>query len=66
MGQTRLPSGNLAGTLPHLAGEFFRRRSNIDVTFVPYTGGAAGALSDIMGGRISMIIDVLPALSGAI
>jgi tripartite-type tricarboxylate transporter receptor subunit TctC len=59
-------SGNLTGTLPHLAGEFFRRRSNADVTFVPYTGGATGALSDIMGGRISMIIDALPALSGAI
>ena len=59
-------AANYTGTLPHLTGEFFRRRSGIDVTFVPYTGGAPAALNDIMGGRISMIVDALPALSGAI
>lgn len=59
-------AGNLAGTMPHMAGEFFRRSSNIEMIFVPYTGGTAAALSDIMGGRISMIIESLPALSGAI
>ena len=59
-------AANYTGTLPHLTGEFFRRRSGIDMTFVPYTGGAPAALNDIMGGRISMIVDALPALSGAI
>jgi tripartite-type tricarboxylate transporter receptor subunit TctC len=59
-------AANLTGTLPHLTGEAFRRRSGIDVTFVPYTGGAAAALNDIMGGRISMIVESLPAISGAI
>jgi tripartite-type tricarboxylate transporter receptor subunit TctC len=59
-------AANYTGTLPHLTGELFRRRSGIDVTFVPYTGGASAALNDIMAGRISMIVDALPALSGAI
>jgi tripartite-type tricarboxylate transporter receptor subunit TctC len=59
-------AANLAGTLPHLTGELFRLRSGIKATFVPYTGGASAALSDIMGGRISMMVESLPALSGAI
>lgn len=59
-------AANYTGTLPHLTGEFFRSRSGIDVTFVPYTAGAPAALHDIMGGRISMIVETLPALSGAI
>ena len=50
-------AANYTGTLPHMTGEFFRRRSGIDVTFVPYTGGAPAALNDIMGGRISTIVD---------
>jgi tripartite-type tricarboxylate transporter receptor subunit TctC len=59
-------AANLTGTLPHLTAEFFRIRSGIKATFVPYAGGAPAALSDIMGGRISMIVESLPALSGAI
>jgi len=59
-------AANLTGTLPHLTAEFFRLRSGIEATFVPYTGGAPAALSDIMSGRISMIVESLPALSGAI
>jgi tripartite-type tricarboxylate transporter receptor subunit TctC len=59
-------AANYTGTLPHLTGEAFRKRSGIDVTFVPYTAGAPAALNDIMGGRVSMIVETLPALSGAI
>jgi tripartite-type tricarboxylate transporter receptor subunit TctC len=59
-------AANYTGTLPHLVGEYFRHRSGIDMTFVPYTRGARAALTDIMGGRVSMIIESLPALSGAI
>ncbi len=59
-------AANYTGTLQHLLGEYLRRRSGIDVTFVPYIGGAPAALNDIMGGRVSMIIESLPALAGAI
>ncbi len=59
-------AANYTGTLPHLAGEYFRQRSGIDVRFVPYTGGAPAALKDVMAGTISMIVESLPALSSAI
>jgi tripartite-type tricarboxylate transporter receptor subunit TctC len=60
-----LYAANLRGSLPHLSVELFRRRTGIDLAFVPYPG-AAGGLQDIMGGRIAMIAESLPPLAGAI
>jgi tripartite-type tricarboxylate transporter receptor subunit TctC len=59
-----LYSANNRGSFPHLAGEFFRHRAGIDLTFVPYPGAAAG-LQDLLGGRISMIVEGPSALAGA-
>lgn len=56
-------AGNNRGSLPHLTGEMFRSRAGIDLTFVPYQGAAAG-LQDVMGGRISIIVESVGALSG--
>jgi tripartite-type tricarboxylate transporter receptor subunit TctC len=56
-------AANNRGSLPHLTGEMFRGRAGIDVTFVPYQGVAAG-LQDLLGGRISMIVESVGALSG--
>jgi tripartite-type tricarboxylate transporter receptor subunit TctC len=58
-------AANNRGSFPHLAGEFFRHRAGIDLTFVPYPGAAAG-LKDVMGNSISMIIEGPSALSGAL
>jgi tripartite-type tricarboxylate transporter receptor subunit TctC len=58
-------AANSRGSLPHLTGELFRNRTGADVTFVPY-GGAAAGLQDLMGGRISMIVESVGALSGAV
>jgi len=58
-------AANNRGSFPHLAGEFFRHRAGIDLTFVPYPGAAA-ALKDVMGKSISMIIEGPPALSGVL
>jgi tripartite-type tricarboxylate transporter receptor subunit TctC len=58
-------AANNRGSFPHLAGEFFRHRAGIDLTFVPYPGAAA-ALRDVMGKTISMIIEGPAALSGAL
>ncbi len=44
------------GTPPHMAGELFQRRANIDVTSVPYKGGNM-ALKDVIAGRITYTID---------
>jgi len=56
-------AANNRGSLPHLTGEMLRRRAGIDLTFVPYQGVAAG-LQDLMGGRISIIVESVGALSG--
>jgi tripartite-type tricarboxylate transporter receptor subunit TctC len=53
------------GTIPHLSVELLRARAGIDITFVPYTGSAK-ALPDLIGGRISMIVDGLSGLTGSI
>jgi tripartite-type tricarboxylate transporter receptor subunit TctC len=44
------------GTPPHLAGELFRIMAGIEVVHVPYKG-AAPALADLLGGRITYTID---------
>ncbi|MCC6888590.1 MAG: hypothetical protein IT536_08660 [Hyphomicrobiales bacterium] len=54
------------GTMTHLTGELLNARAGIDVLGVPYTGGATQALSDAMAGRLSMVIEGLAALAGAI
>ena len=60
-----LYAANNHGSFPYLAGEFFRSRAGLQLTFVPYPGAAAG-LNDLMGGRISMIIEGPSALAGAL
>ena len=54
------------GTMTHLTGELLNARAGIDVLGVPYTGGATQALNDAMGGRLSMVIEGLAALAGAV
>ena len=58
-------AANSHGSLPHLTGEMFRKRTGANVTFVPYPGAAAG-LQDLMGGRIAMIVESVGALTGAV
>ena len=41
-----------AGSASHLAGELFNQRAGIDMTHVPYTGGAP-ALQDLLGERVT-------------
>ena len=39
------------GTVPHIAGEYFKMMANVDMVHVPYRGGAQ-ALSDLMAGQV--------------
>jgi tripartite-type tricarboxylate transporter receptor subunit TctC len=48
------------GSLPHVAGELLKLESGIDLVHVPYTGGAT-AMSDLLAGRIDVLIADLPA-----
>jgi tripartite-type tricarboxylate transporter receptor subunit TctC len=58
-------AANNRGSLPHLTAELFRARTGADMTFVPYQGVAAG-LQDLLGGRISVIVESVGALAGAV
>lgn len=60
-----LYAANNRGSFPHLAGEFFRKQAAIELTFVPYSGAAAG-LRDVIGGRVAMIVEGPSALSSAL
>lgn len=58
-------AGNTPGTIPTLTGEMLKRRAGIDMTFVPYPGAAA-ALKDVAGGRISVVVESAAGLLGGI
>jgi len=47
------------GTTSHLAGELFKSMAGIDLLHVPYRGGGA-AMTDLIGGQVTMMIDVMP------
>ncbi len=49
-----------AGSIPHLATELLKKEAGIDMVHVPYTGGAT-SLSDLLTGRIEIMINDLPA-----
>ena len=53
------------GTLSHLAGEALQHRTGIKLLMVPYLGGTAQALNDVMVGRVPMVIDACGRLDGA-
>lgn len=47
------------GTTSHVAGELFKTMAGIDIVHVPYRGGAL-AMTDVIGGQVQMMIDVMP------
>ena len=53
------------GGIPHLTSEWIKMTAGLEWTSVHYPGTPAG-LSDILGGRVQVIIDGLPSLAGSI
>jgi tripartite-type tricarboxylate transporter receptor subunit TctC len=53
------------GGMPHLTAELFRSEAGIDLTFVPYPS-IPQSLQEVIAGRIPMIVEAMPGLSGAI
>lgn len=51
------------GSIVHLGGEMFKSLAKVDIKHVPYKGNAP-ALTDLIGGRIEMIIDGVPPQLG--
>jgi tripartite-type tricarboxylate transporter receptor subunit TctC len=54
------------GTLSHLTGEALQQRAGIKLLMVPYLGGTAQGLNDVISGRVPMVIDAYPPLAGAL
>ena len=54
------------GTLSHLGGEALQQLAGIRLLMVPYLGGTAQALNDVISGRVPMVIDGYPPLAGAL
>jgi len=57
-GQLNYGSGGV-GSTPHLSVELFKSLSGLNATHVPYKGGAP-ALSDLVGGQLSFMIENMP------
>jgi tripartite-type tricarboxylate transporter receptor subunit TctC len=51
------------GTVGHLVGEMFKRQAGIDMVHVPYKG-AAPALTDLLGGQVSVYFASGPVAAG--
>ena len=63
-GELNFAAGN-RGSILHLAGEWLRSAAGIDVTLLHYNS-ASQAMTDILGGRVHVIIDPLTSLRGAV
>jgi tripartite-type tricarboxylate transporter receptor subunit TctC len=50
------------GTSPYLAGELFKQMAGIEITHVPYRGVAAGAMSDLLAGRLGAMFNTTGSL----
>jgi tripartite-type tricarboxylate transporter receptor subunit TctC len=56
-------AANFRGSLPNMTGEMFKGAAKVDVTFVPYPGAPQG-LQDVLGGRVSMMVEGIAAFTG--
>jgi tripartite-type tricarboxylate transporter receptor subunit TctC len=54
------------GRLTHLTGLLLASKAGIKLEAVPYAGGPAAALTDVIGGRVPLIIEGYSGLAGAI
>lgn len=52
-----------AGSSTHLSGELFKAMADVKILHVPYKG-SAGALTDLMGGNVTMLFDNAPSSIG--
>ena len=63
-GQIAFGSAGIGSSL-HMAGELLKLRAGIDITHVPYPG-AAPAVTDLLAGRIQLLLADVPALIGQV
>jgi len=63
-GKINMASGGY-GTMIHVAGELFKMMANVNLVHVPYQGGAP-ALTDLVGGQVQVMFDLMSASIGFI
>jgi tripartite-type tricarboxylate transporter receptor subunit TctC len=63
-GKVTFASGGLGGS-HHLSGELFKQIAGLDMTHVPYKGGAP-ATTDLMGGQVDMMFEQMYAAAPSI
>ena len=54
------------GRLTHLTAELLQSKAGLKILMVPYTGGPAHAISDVVSGRVSFIVEGYSGIAGAI
>src|SRR5262245_12507945 len=54
------------GTISQLTGEALQQRAGINLQMIPYLGGTAQALNDVISGRVPLVIDAHAALAGVL
>ena len=57
---------NGPGRLTHLTGELLQLRAGVKLLMVPYSGGTSRVITDIAGGRISLIFEAYSGIAGAL
>src|SRR5580700_11427189 len=57
---------NGPGRLTHLTGELLQNRAGIKLLMVPYSGGTAQVLNDMMGKRVALAFDSYSGVAGAV
>jgi tripartite-type tricarboxylate transporter receptor subunit TctC len=53
------------GSMPHLAGEWFRTALGLEVVHVPYRGGGP-AMTALLAGEVTYMIESIPTVAGAL
>jgi tripartite-type tricarboxylate transporter receptor subunit TctC len=72
IGLARQKPGELAygtngrGRLTHLTGELLATRAGIKLQMVPYSGGTAQVINDVMGKRIPLLFEAFSGIGGAV
>jgi hypothetical protein len=54
------------GRLTHLTAELLQSRTDTKLLTVPYTGGPAHAISDVVSGRVGLLIEGYSGIAGAV
>jgi tripartite-type tricarboxylate transporter receptor subunit TctC len=54
------------GRITHLTGELLQSRTGIKLQMIPYTGGPHASMSDLVAGRVALVIEGYSGLAGGL